>query len=274
MFKFQIRPFLYRIGSDDDPGAPGEPSDATLRVTIKKDNKGRPIYVLPDGSPLITQNHLNTLLATTKREAEAASRNTLEQLEAWKARAETSESEKELINAEIRRIKEASMSESERLKAALDAAKEEHTTALTAAQQERDQALQRYQQYAIQTEITQQCIAHRARSAETVVPLIASRAKVVDVLDDDGKPTGVTKVIVPWEVTDSKGKTATKELTVAEVMTVMKADETRYAHLFDTGQRGGSGTNHQPGPGGKPDLKTMDPSDFQKNVWNRVTQGT
>lgn len=88
-----------------------------------------------------------------------------------------------------------------------------------------------------------------ARSAKQLQMMFRNQVKVVEVVGDDGKPTGTWEARMPVEITDPKTKAkSTIELPVPEAITKLKEND-EFANLFSAEGRSGFGGNNFNGNG-------------------------
>jgi hypothetical protein len=102
------------------------------------------------------------------------------------------------------------------------------------------------------------------RSSARIVAILGRDTQLVEVLDDEGQPTGRLAPKVKYRTKNKEGQTVTLDLSPSEAIKRMK-DEDEYLNLFRGEGSGGAGLRSQPG-GKKPDIKNLatDPAAYRR----------
>lgn len=213
-----------------------------------------------------TQDEVNTFLAREKRRYDENNKKLIQQLEAIQADKKTTDEVRNQLELQLDELRQANMSAEEKTALALKKAQKEaeaklnevSTTAKT--WQDRHHSLQIG--YEIQTAFS---------AADTVpgsLPMVESflrpRTRLVEVMDEDGKPTGNYKPVVKMNVLNKDGKPTELDLTIPEAVKAMKDDVDNFGFIFNSTARAGVGGSAGSGSGKKPNVATMSPSQYME----------
>lgn len=208
-----------------------------------------------------TQEQLNTLLANERKKA-------VTQLEELKNRATTSEAHKAELEAQIEGLKKTYQTKAE-------AEQEKFESNLKNVKSELDLSQKdttKWKQYFEDTIVDRDILA--AAGADTfnpnvIVKLLKPDTKLVEILTEDGKPTGKYEPrIAMTKMKD--GKPVPVVVTPTEAIKLMK-ELPEYGHLFKSTQKSGSGGSHIPGDNvTDAELARSNPEEYRKRVKERL----
>lgn len=204
------------------------------------------------------QEKVNSLIAESKRKFVA-------DLEAMKAEKNTSEARKTELEKQIEALKNTYLTKEEQAKEAYDRTQAELKANLEGKSKEADTWRSRYTTTVTETELLQAAIKHEAFNPAVVARLLSSQTKMVEVIGDDGKPTGQFEIKVSMtKVKD--GKTINLELTPTDAVKLMTEMPAEYGSLFKSTATSGRGEGNFKA-GSKEsliDLATSDPKAFRQ----------
>lgn len=112
---------------------------------------------------------------------------------------------------------------------------------------ERDGYKKKHDGLVIKTALVEASVANKAFNSQQILQLFQNSAKIVPVLDSEGKDTGLIDVKIPVQA--KKGdKVVELELSATEALKTMRENPEIYGNLFLYEGKGGAG--FQPGPTG------------------------
>ena len=185
-----------------------------------------------------TQEDVNTALAKQKRENQIANTKIIEELEAVKAKAELSKTERDELDVRIKAMKQANMTKEELAKQDRLTTDSEHEAAVITLTTERDIWKNRYTNETISRSIVDASVEHDAVSPEQIIAILQSKTQLEETQDGEGKKTGRYEPMVDLDVIDDAGQTKTLHLTPSAAVKKMREIE-KYQNLFNAKGTGG-----------------------------------
>jgi hypothetical protein len=177
--------------------------------------------------------------------------------------------------------------ERERLEAQLDDLQKQHRTKEEQAKHEKRQLQEKYEnelqeykeaavkwetqhkEYMIQKSLTDAAIAHDAFMPGQIYDIVRKWTKLVDAVDESGKPTGqLTPVVDLPDVDADTGKPIITQRTPMEAVERLK--EKLQPNLFKSNVVSGVGGNSSTGGGGPGADGRIDPSDLTTEQWMKI----
>lgn len=240
MKKFLLA-FPFRFVGDEPVTDENTETDDDGNIVEKK--------VTPPGKkPKVTftaeqQAYVNSLLAEDNRKAKEKIEKHVTQLETQRNLAGTTAAEKERLEAQIEELRstyttEKEMTEKERKKQ--DAKREKE---INDAKAEANTWKTRFTKTQIKRALVDAASVkeHKAINPNHIVALLSEDTRLVEDMDEEGKPTGdyVAKVKIR---TIKDGKPQTLDLIATEAVKFISEQE-EHAGLFDSGVSGGLGSN-------------------------------
>lgn len=227
--------------------------------------KGKPKLKVPLSSE--QQDFVNSLVAEERRKGKSQTDKLITQLETWKNQAGTTQAEKESLEQRIQDLKDSQLTQTE-------LSKTEHARERKRLEKERDDAIkkaqlweQKYTTSTIERSIVDAATSpgHKAHNPRHIVSELAPKTRLVEVLDDEGKPTGELQPKVKM-FAQKDGKTVTLDMTVTEAVKFM-SEQDEHAPLFVSGASGGLGGSpnaRRIGGGGDPGQPPTDINEYKK----------
>ncbi len=219
------------------------------------------------GEKKFTQEQLNTFIAEEKRKNQLRERKILGELETLKTSASLTTEEKETLEKRIEDLQTQNMTGEEKARRAEEAAEKKNVEAVTNLTKERDNWQTKHANLVINTAIitTASEGENKAISHEQILAILQPKTKLVEQLDDDGKPTGNYEPKVSFPDNNKENEPIILELTVPEAIKRMKELE-KYGNLFEGIKTGGLGGTGSTTKGGKIDIDKLakDPAAYRK----------
>jgi hypothetical protein len=223
------------------------------------------------------QEFVNSLLAEERRKAKVSTEKVITQLETLKNQVGTTQAEKDALESRIEDLKNSQLTAEELRKKEEKKKDTKHQTELAVSKAETEKWQKLYTGSTVKRALIEAASKpeHKAHNPSHVVSLLTPDTRLVEELDEDGKPTGelVPRVRVK---TVKDGKPAVLEMTATEAVKFLSEQE-EHAPLFNSGATGGLGgkpnTPNRRGSG--PDDPPTDPAEYQ--AWrkqNRHRVGT
>lgn len=199
----------------------------------------------PDDDIMRDQNHLNSTLKKEKEKFRAEREKLVKQLEQVQSTVRLTEEQRNAMETQIEDLKLANMTVEERARHALTSAEKKASEALASESAKAKKWEAEYHDLKIGYEIKSAAGQHKVISG--VVDVLESHLKpvtrLVDDLDEDGKPTGTRTAKVKFKDVDAKGKPVVLDLTVDETIKRMKELPDRFGSFFEGAAVGGVGGN-------------------------------
>lgn len=190
-----------------------------------------------------TQDQVNELMARDRRKNQEAQKRIVGQLEEYQKVAKLTADEKEALEKQIDELRQQTMSAEELAKQAADKTAKEHATIISQLESEKEQWRNRHDNLVIESAITRASVQHGAVDPDQILAVLRTKQlKMVDVLGDDGKPSGMSVPRVKLPDVNKEGKPIELDLTVEDAVKRMK-DLDKYANLFKNSKVGGMGNS-------------------------------
>ncbi len=210
----------------------------------------------PPGGRTFTQPEVDKLMAEHRKGLQTQNAELIKQLEELKTTSGLTAQQKEELEARIETLSQQHQTKEQQLAAELEKVNKKYKTDTENLGNETKKWKSAFDNTLIENAILAGATKHTAASAAQLKSMLQSRAKVVEELGDDGKPTGKFVVKLPMTVLDPKTKKPVDvELEMIEAIGKMKED-TENANLFLYDGKPGFGGNNA--AGGGPGSGTID----------------
>ena len=197
-----------------------------------------------------SQEDVNKMLAEDRRKHQTQVQQALEELDAIKAKASLSDSEKSELEQRIADMRKQLLTKEELAKQEKDKVEKQLKQTTETLTKDRDNWKARYTESTIIGAIIDASAKHTAFDPDQIVAILRPRTRLSEDLDKDGKPSGRLVPKVDFVDQDKDGNPLTLELAVDEAVKKM-AELDKYSNLFkDTGS-GGLGRQNRGGAGTK-----------------------
>lgn len=220
------------------------------------------------------QAYVNSLVAEEKRKGQQANERLVTQLETEKNRAGTTVAEKEQLEARIEEIKSEYVTKEQLTEKERKKADKKRDDALAAAQAETGVWKERFTKTTIRRSLVDAALVpeHKADNPAHIVAILFPDTRLVEELDEEGKPTG--EYVAKTKVRTVKdGKPTTLDMTATEAVKFLSEQE-EHLGLFSSGASGGLGGNpSRPRTKGAtdPNSPPEDPTEYR--AWRLKNRG-
>ncbi len=202
------------------------------------------------------QEKMNGIIAEEKRKVVA-------ELETLKKTVGITESRKTELEKQIEGLKASYQTKAEQDAERLEKVLNESKTNFESKSKEADGWRTRYTDTVIDRDILA-AAGSDAFSPELIVKVLKPDTKLVEVIDENGKPTGRFEPRVTVQK-EKDGKIITLELTPAEAVKHMKDTPAKFGSLFKSTQKSGLGGSQTPGNTSDfADLAKTNPEEFRR----------
>jgi len=197
-----------------------------------------------------TQDDVNKLLASEKREHQARTQRALDELNALKSKANITTKERQELEGRIDELNNALLTKDEIAKKDALKLQKKFEVEVAALSTDRETWRNRYTESTIMRSITDAAVEHKALVPSQIVAILRPSTRLIEAVDEEGKPNGKFDAKVKLEDVNDKGEPVTLDLTVAEAVKRMREMET-HQNLFQSDGAGGLGSQNRSGSKGK-----------------------
>lgn len=213
------------------------------------------------------QTELNRLLSEERRKAGLRNQATVTQLEELRKVKGLTDVEKEGLETRIEELRTAHLTEKELADREKKKSETKYKTDLDGITKDRDNWKGRYHGEKIKTALQSAATGEKAYNTDVVVTLLTPDSRLIEEMDDEGKPTGELVPRVKIKQKDKEGKTTILDLSPVEAVKVLKDDDS-FANLFISSANGGFGGGNNPNRRGNSDQPPTDP--MQYRLWRKA----
>lgn len=221
----------------------------------------------PPAVKMFTQEQVNAIVNDNKKATKAANEALVKQLEELRENVNLTTAQKDELDARIQNLSQQHLTEQQKLALELDTTKKKLKTDTDALANEAKQWQGAFQSVMVNNAVLAGAVKHKAANEEQLLGLLEGKAKVVQELDAEGKPTGKFLVKIPVKVIDPKTKAPTVvELDAVEAIGKMREDPANHNLFLFDGKPGHGGSNHpnNPATGAAPDQSKMTPAQYRE----------
>lgn len=226
--------------------------------TVTTPPAGDPPPATPPGTPptQFTQEQVNTFVAEERRKQQKIIESNVAQLEQLKKSKGLTEKERGDLQSKIEELNSSLMTKEQLAAKEREKLLNEHKRSTETLTSERDEWKTRFQTSTIKRSIMDEALKADAFNPSQIVELLASKTRLVEVLDAEQNPIpGEFVPKIKMADTDKDGQPITLDLTVAEALKRMRDRADEYGNLFKSGIAGGLG-----GSAGRGSSRIDDPS--------------
>ncbi len=188
-----------------------------------------------------SQEQVNTILAEEKRKMQDRQRVVVSELEALKKNSALTVKEKDGLEKRLEELKTQHMTAEERARRAEEMAEKKRSGEVETLSGERDVWRKRHAKLVVDTAIINAAVTHKAIRPDQIIAMVQPKTRLVETLDNDGKPTGDHEPRVALPDKNKDGEDIVLDLTVDEAVKRMKEME-QHGNLFNGGKTGGLGS--------------------------------
>jgi len=249
-------------------GTPLPPPPVTPPVTPEPDGNAIDGDLMEGIKPIdgkFSQDHINAILARDRRKHQSAYAKVMSEFEALKSKSTLTAQERSELEERLQGVQKDLLTKEELAKDKMTKLEKKHKDAVDSLTKERDSWQHRFTESTIARSLFDSAIENNAYSPEQILAILRPSTRLVEALDDEGKPTGemVPKVAFK-DIKDNKP--INLELTPSEAVKKMREME-KYLNLFKGEGVGGLGLQNRGGGSGTGvDLKELakDPAAWAK----------
>lgn len=251
---FPVRSYTFYDGENQDPPAGDSPASPPAG----------------DGK-VYTKEEVEKMILDERKRNEDKTKDTIKQLEALRQSQGLTEKEKIELRERIEELTNSMLTKEQLAKKEQEKLANQHKTDVDRLTQERDSWQKRFHESTILRSITDSSVIEGAYNPELVIAVLQNKTRLVEEVDEDGKPTGSYTPRVKFPDVDPKeGKPITLDLTVDQAVKRMKDLPEKYGSLFKSTAISGPGMNGGTGKATIADIKKMTPEQYREF---RKTQG-
>lgn len=242
---------------DDSNDDPDKDPDKDPNKDLDKDKD-------PNKDKTFTQDDVNKIVQDRLAKEKKTQQKRITDLEnQLNSSGSLSVEERTQLETRIEELNNSLLSKDELAQKEKEKLAKKHQSELEEAVKEREDWKNRFTLSTIRNEITSASAEAEAFSPSQIVTLLSPDTRLVEELDEEGKPNGNLVPKVKFQDTDKKGKQVTLELTVKETLNRMKELPERFGNLFKSNVASGLGSNNQGGTkNNAPDLSN--PAEYRK----------
>ena len=193
-----------------------------------------------------TQEDLNKYLADERRKSEnkykKANESLLDELGALKGKAALTQSERDELDGRIEHLQSQLMTKEELSKREKEKLAKEHESRLSEALKQQEHWKHQFTESTISGAITGKSVEYGVMTPQHMVAILRPNTRLVEVLSEDGKPTGQYTPLVKFYDNDEKGNAVTLDLSVDDAIKRMKEMD-QHRNLFKGEGSSGLGAN-------------------------------
>jgi hypothetical protein len=205
------------------------------------------------------------MVAEERRKIQAKNAPLITELETLKSSARLTEEEKANLAARIEALQSESLSKEQQLTREVETYKKKVTETEKSLTQKAELWQTRYADLLVDNAISKAANTNDVFKESQMVDFLKPKAKVVQVVGDDGKPTDQFQVVIKFNDVDAKtGNPVTLELSPTDTVKRMKELPEDFGNLFKSGVTPGVGKNKGSGPVGEPDVAQMDAKAYRE----------
>ena len=217
----------------------------------------------PPANKTFTQEELENVVNQERKKFEDTTRKTITELENLKKLSGTSEAAKTALEQRITELNETLMTKEELARKEKERITNEFQSKLRKTEEEKQSWEKRYKDSTAKREILDSAVKHQAFDPEQIEAFLTPKARVVEVIGEDGNPTGEYTTKVKITTIGKEGKPVTLDVSVEEAVKNMRETPDRFGNLFKDLSSGGTGGNGGNGPKGPLDVAKMTPEQYR-----------
>jgi hypothetical protein len=209
------------------------------------------------------QKAMNGILAQEKRQHQKVTQKALDEAQAASKKAQLTTQERKDLEQRLGQLQDELLTKEELSKKHAERQRMTYEEKVNNLTGERDSWQERYTESTIKRSITDAAATNNAFSPRQIVSILGAQTRLVEVLDQQGKPTGKLEPKVKFDDVDKDDNPVVLDLSPKEAVKRMKEME-EYLNLFKGEGTGGAGMRSQPG-GRKPDVRDLarDPAAYR-----------
>lgn len=245
-------------GGTGGAGAAGAQQQQQPEVAIN------PLTKKPYTQPEL-QAEFNRISKNEKDRNNEKNKKTIEELEAVKNRATTSEEDRTRLQTQIDQMTADMQTKEEQQKSALDTLQKKYDGETKKLGAERDTWRNRFESATFEFEVAKAAETHGAFKAQQVAALLSPNKKFVEEVGPDGKPTGKILPKVTFRKMDKDGKEVVLDLSIGDAVKTMVEMPDEYGNLFKSTVKAGFGSSNNGGGASNKSVEDMTDEEYEKS---------
>lgn len=189
-----------------------------------------------------SQDDVNRMLAEDRRKHQEKLTKTREELEKLKASSTLTDEERQGLQARIDELQNIKVTKEEEAKKALEKERKEASERIKKIEEQSNRNWRLYEEEVIKGSIIQAAVDERAVSSEQLLAILRPQTRLVESMDDAGKPTGVFTAKIKLVERDGEGKSKELDLSVKDYVKRMKDSPDKFGNLFLSDTQPGLGS--------------------------------
>jgi len=208
-----------------------------------------------------TQDEVNAIMAKESRRTKEAQKALLSQLEEVKKTAKMGSDERAELEKKIEDLSRQTMTAEERARQKETKLQKQYEEERLAIEKDREDWKNRHTELLVSNQLLKAAVSNKAIEPSQILKMFRNDIRVVQKIDDEGKPTDGFEVRMNLMDTDKNDKPIELDLTVDEAVKRM-TELPQYGNLFEGGKSGGlGGDNTANRRGGKIDVAKLAKTD-------------
>lgn len=222
----------------------------------------------PDGK-LFTQDDLNKFLAEDRRKHQQKIEKLETDLQGALQNAQLTAEERSSLESSLSDLRKQFRSKEQEAEEQKRKIENEFQDRVKRLEQEKSEWQKRYTESTIQRALTDAANKHGAYNTDQIISQLWNSTRMVEIVGDDGKPTGVSEPMVDlFEINPDSGERVTTQRTPEDALKRM-SELPQYANLFKSNVASGlsaaSATGRlKPGSNGQVDVKKLTHEEYMK----------
>jgi hypothetical protein len=187
-----------------------------------------------------TQEEVNAIMAKENRRTKEAQKALLSQLEEVKKTAKMGSDERAELEKKIEELSRQTMTAEERARQKETKLQKQYEEERLSIEKEKEDWKKRHTELLVSNQLLKSAVSNKAIEPNQLLKMLRNDIRVVQKVDEDGKPTDGFEVRMNLMDTDKNNKPIELDLTVEEGIKRM-TELPQYGNLFEGGKSGGIG---------------------------------
>lgn len=236
------------------------------RINFLLANVWEPVFEDPPAEKTsFTKEEVDKMITEEQEKGKGQAQKYLTELKAIQQRTKMTDEERKALEKRIEDMESQLLTKEELAKQTQDKLAKKYEKELAELGTERNNWKTKYSVSTIQRAIVDAAIGAKAYNPEQVTALLGPSARLIDILDEEGKPTGEFDIKIKLSDKNKDGKPITLDLSPSEAVKRLSERED-YMNLFKADGSGGVGGTNARSSGKNIDLKELakDPVAYRK----------
>jgi hypothetical protein len=242
---------------EGEPAAEGQPAEGGAPAD-GKESSGEP------ASKAFSQEDVNKMLAAERRKHQQTAEKAIEEAQALRTKAQLTAQERGELDERLEILKGELLTKEQQAKRQAQKLRDKHKEEVSQLASSVETWKSRFTTSTIERSLTDAAAGEQAYSPKQIVAILGPQTRLVEVLDDEGAPSGNLAPKVRFTDKDKDGKPLVLDLSPSDAVKRMKEMDD-YLNLFRGEGKSGAGLRSHPG-GRKPSLRELasDPAAYRE----------